>query len=86
MKAYEIIFLDLGDVIVLEVDDHCVFSDLLGDRDLTCLVKETRDYRVWGEQGCYISNLNISFIVTQYALSGGSCATNQEALSSSILE
>lgn len=48
VKANEIIFLDLSDVIVLEVNDHCVFRDLLGDRDLTCLVKETHDYRVWG--------------------------------------
>lgn len=37
VKAYEIIFLDLSDVVVLEVNDHCVSIDLLGDRDLTCL-------------------------------------------------
>lgn len=43
MKTYEIVFLDLSDVIVLEVYDHCVLSDLLGDGDLTCLVKETQD-------------------------------------------
>lgn len=43
MKTYEIVFLDLSDVIVLEVNNHCVFSDLLGDRDLTCWVKETQD-------------------------------------------
>lgn len=43
VKAYEIVFFDLSDVIVLEVYDHCVFSDLLGDGDLTCLVKETQD-------------------------------------------
>lgn len=39
VKAYEIIFLDLSDVIVLEVDDHCVFSDLLGNGDLPCCGK-----------------------------------------------
>lgn len=39
MKAYEIIFLDLSDVVVLEVNHHGVFSDLLGDRDQSWLRK-----------------------------------------------
>lgn len=37
VKADEIIFLDLSEVVVLEVNDHGVFRDLLGDRDLACL-------------------------------------------------
>lgn len=36
VQAYKIIFLDVGDVVVLEVNDQGVFSDLLGDGDLTC--------------------------------------------------
>lgn len=39
VKANEIIFLDLSDVVVLEVNDHCFFSNLLRDSDLTCLWK-----------------------------------------------
>ena len=36
VQAYKIIFLDVGDVVVLEVNDQGVFSDLLGHGDLTC--------------------------------------------------
>lgn len=37
VEAHEVILLDLSDVVVLEVDDHGVSSDLLGDGDQTCL-------------------------------------------------
>lgn len=39
VEAFEVVLLDLSDIIVLEVQYHSVFRNLLRNRDLTCWQK-----------------------------------------------
>lgn len=46
VQAFKVVLLDLGDVIVLEIDQNCVFRNLLRNRNQTCWHKCTYGTRI----------------------------------------